>query len=206
MFKNKFFKKVTSCCLTLAGVLSLSMPCNAKWINGNEFNKFISLIKNQKSEKYKKDGIYICEFQNEDKTIRLFYISLEQLNDFFEKCFNNNSNNCTIGDLCSSYVKKKTIDIFIIKDKINNNHTEPESIEQKIKNCNDAYFIYESEINNFLSISQKQKLFKFLGFKSRTYNSKPISKSEVFILLGILSLIVGAEIVGVVNKVIEYLR
>ena len=36
MFKNNFFKKVTSCCLTLASVLSLSLPCNAKLIEGSD--------------------------------------------------------------------------------------------------------------------------------------------------------------------------
>ena len=73
MFKNKFFKKVTSCCLTLAGVLSLSMPCNAEFVKGNSINQKLKTlncaydnIKNRNIIVKESNNIQFCEFDSCD--------------------------------------------------------------------------------------------------------------------------------------------
>ncbi|MDO4504037.1 MAG: hypothetical protein Q4B84_02720 [Clostridia bacterium] len=73
MFKNKFFRKVTSCFLTFAEVLCLSIPCNAEFVKGNSINQKLKTldcaydnIKNRNIIVKESNNIQFCEFDSRD--------------------------------------------------------------------------------------------------------------------------------------------
>ena len=206
MSKNKIFKKVTSCCLTLASVFSLSIPCHAFTGNQNAVDKLMSACEKIK-ENYnvtvkKYSGIQFCEFYfdndyYQDVYCGTFYMS----SDVLEKEYNefqrldrqscqefdsggiyefirylNNKIN-TNSESCDNYFCSHPSCSYLF---IINGKIENENLYNFIKNGELMFsgLIYETEIGS----EEKEYLFKKLNFEDNSQYNGYIG------VLGVMSL------------------
>ena len=202
MSKNKIFKKVTSCCLTLASVFSLSIPCHA-FIKEDDAVKYIMYAYDKIEESHnitvkKRNGIQFCEFysygfyevDNSEKNQKIhcgtFYMSSDVLEREYIEFQNSGSQSYQKfndeNDRFIQYLKNKMgsedrSECFSLYDClylfIINGKIGNKDLLNLIKNENSGYVDFIYETE--IDSTKKEDLFEKLGFENNFQNGGYIS-------------------------------
>ena len=198
MSKNKIFKKVTSCCLTLASVFSLSIPCHA-FIKEDDAVKYIMYAYDKIEESHnitvkKRNGIQFCEFysygfyevDNSEKNQKIhcgtFYMSSDVLERKYNEFQNSGSQSYQKfndeNDRFIQYLKNKMgsedrSECFSLYDClylfIINGKIKNKRLYNLIKN---EKFMYSGLIyETEIDSTKKEDLFEKLGFEDNFQNN-----------------------------------